>query len=424
MQGPKRHTAAVLIAIVALTVCPALVAAADLNDAASTFLVLEFQGQGTAGRKLADSVQVRLRRQATSLLPDAYVVSWIEIENQLGGQIDTLSGGLPETLPQIARRLGLAEGQNLYVLRGTLTDKGRAEVELFSHTDGQQKHLWQKRFSASSERWLPLLSQQIVEAVLQTTGVTRPPPASRPAVTWGRSILPNGDFQTGGEFPAHWARPDGLCTFWGKSPDGNGLARFDTDVSQDQALEWWKAIEAGADPCSAPKPIRTQPPHYDAVGGNYGASLYSDWIEIKPPCRLRLSADVRGPRNGQAKIFVKGYALLPKGKEGRTERREIWQTYLQCDTDGGPAKVYAAEFEIPGKPAQLSKLDKTGERQLHRPQVQWLRLMLYAYWPVGIYEFDNVLLQPAKPLEKQQRDHVQTRPHAQHGPHDGQPQQQ
>jgi hypothetical protein len=351
------------------------------------------------GRKLADSVQLRLRRQLKQLKGGSfYVLSWLELSSSLGDEAGKLADGLGGTADQIRERLGLRRTQKLYMVCGS-ADRTRAKVEFF---EGKNK-LWSKEFVSSGERAQIIISKEIVDAIPASIGEGRSEVKKEPDVKWGRSLVVNGDFEKGGRFPAGWDKVDGLCSFWKGSREDRYIV-FDTHVLQDQASEWWKELEVGADPRDAPEPVRTDPPHYDSVGGIYGVSLYSDWIEVDVPCRLNLEAEVSGPRGGNAKIFVKGYDLLPKAGEEEKVRREVWRTYLNCrPTKPGGRKV-GMKFDVPGKLGRLSWINKEGKREFYEREVKWVRLMLYAYWPVGEYTFDDVKLEPAlKVLDKRKR---------------------
>lgn len=375
-------------------------AGAELPDADRVFLIFKFESQpGYVGWRLADSVQGRLRRKVQTFVPGGYVASWLELENQLGKNRHELAARLPESLPQIAQKLAVTSRQELYVLSGQLTVvKNRAEAvaNLFVYTDGASRQVWRKVFRARGERWKVTVSREIMAHVLMAADVAEPAPATRPALKWGASILHNGNFERGTTFPEGWAKPDGLCTFWVRPKPGQGHLMFDTHVQQAQALEWWKKLKAGADPRKAPKPIRTDPPHYGSVGGLYGASVYSDWLEIVPGRTFSMSAKVTGPMKGHAKVFVKGYALMPRAKSSKLQRREVWRAYLQCEPTRPTAKAYRREFTVPTTLPAAKWRTESGTDETFYPKVKWLRIMPYATWPVGKYTFDDIVLREGR----------------------------
>lgn len=60
------------------------------------------------------------------------------------------------------------------------------------------------------------------------------------------------------------------------------------------------------------------------------------------------------------------------------ERRRLWETYVQCRTQGGAWHHFRQVFH----PTR------------HRPAVSEMKVMLYAYWPPGVYCFDNLIIEP------------------------------
>jgi len=410
--------------------------AGKLASAEKVFVIFSFGSAAQDnGWRLADSVQVRLRRHARKHLPEAYVVSWIELENELGEGRDRLAEQLPQALPRIAKKLNLAKSQELFVICGRLSTTSvdaQSRVGFYRLKGDLRKRLWQKDFSGEGERWKPIISGKIVEAVLKSLNVEYTGPGAQttqPNIVWDKSILKNGNFERGkGIFPADWAKPDGLCSFWVDDPAGGKRMLFDTHVLQKQAWAWWKKLKEGANPRDAPQPIRTNPPHYDAVGGIEGVKLYSDFVPITYYGPYLISAKISGPEGGNAKIFVKGYALLPGVKaleagkrDSKLERREVWRTYMHCKT-GPAAKTYEMDFTLPAELPALVKITKDRKALRVERKVRWLRIMPYAYWPVGKYYFDDLKLRPGKKLEKKPGDNVEGDPDTKHAGNDGHPQ--
>jgi hypothetical protein len=375
----------------------------DWSGARSVFVVLDFGCEtGDRGHLLADTVQLRLRKRIGANHQNAYVVSWAELAAFVKEKEAT-----PETLDAMARELDLSDRQALYVVTGTLTEgPGNAfdvDVRYYGRRKGPEQlsadgHY---RLRHTGERWKPELAREITDYVYdgvfgKPESTTAAVPASRPTRRWEGSILRNGDFERGRDFhPDRWDPADNLCSFWIKDGPGHCLL-FDTDVSQDQANEWGRALKSGARPADAPKPVRTAPPHYDAVGGNEGVKLYSDFVRVQPGKTFLLSARVKGPAGGQAKIFVKAYALFPGVKTDKLVAREVWQTYLHCGT-GGDWKNYQQEFTLPDSLPPVEKKDTRGNVKTYPAQIKWIRVMPFAYWVVGKYYIDEIKVQPAAP---------------------------
>ena len=143
---------------------------------------------------------------------------------------------------------------------------------------------------------------------------------------------------------------------------------IDTDVLLGDANERWTEMEKPAKDRPAAKPKRpTKPPYYDTVGGTTGAKIYSDYIRVEPGMRYRLRVDVKstGPT---VKVFVKGYAKF----QGRY--RKFYQCYLNVTEATADWKTRERTFNPTAK----------------SPKVTHIRVMPYAYWPVGQAYVDNV----------------------------------
>lgn len=183
----------------------------------------------------------------------------------------------------------------------------------------------------------------------------------------GTNLLTNGTFEavcpTNALMPLGWELPDGLGIRWAEAGDGHGKAiRMDTRVSE-------KAVSAQR----ASRGItawRFDDPGDGAIGATYGLSFYSHWMPVEAGATYRLSFDVRGPAGG-AKVWVRAYGMY----RGRERRR--YERLVSCTRSEKGWTAYVRDFN----PAR------------HRPEVQRMRVMLYAFWPAGVYWFDNVRLE-------------------------------
>jgi hypothetical protein len=191
-------------------------------------------------------------------------------------------------------------------------------------------------------------------------------------------LLPNGGFEkadaANAAKPAGWDMPDGLGVQWlAEAPGSNRLIRMNTAVSEKDfvascraaELEKWAFPNPGGDPMAA----------------TYGLSYYSDSLPVRTGQAYRLRFRYRGASGG-AKVWVRGYGLL------RGEERRRYDTIVNCRTPGTNWTDFSQCFH----PTRRT------------PGVTSLRVMLYAYWPPGVYEFDAVSLAPVSD-EEWDRDH-------------------
>lgn len=201
--------------------------------------------------------------------------------------------------------------------------------------------------------------------------------AAAPALRAGENLIPNGSFDEGDSTAAHWERADGLTSFY-ETEEGRGrIVKLDTLVDREQALDWAKAFKA--DPTLTPpakKPIA--PTSYGSIGGNEGVMLDSELIGCKPGQDYKLTVDFKG--DGKPFAWIKGFLMHPK----RGVLVDGYQTRLEPDE---PSKTEWRTFSIGFNPTAKS------------PKIEKIKVRLYAYWPNGLYYFDNVRVEAITPEE-------------------------
>jgi hypothetical protein len=197
-------------------------------------------------------------------------------------------------------------------------------------------------------------------------------------------LLPNGDFEQADPAdktkPLHWDKPDGLGVQWMDAPkDASGKShgkaiRIDTSVSEKAMVAQWKKM--GLTQWDIPKPAG------NAVAETYGLSYYSDPIPVKPDQPYRISFDYIGNKgdNSGGKVWVRGYGQF----EG--EKRRRWETIVFCRAKKDGWTHFSQVF-FPTK---------------MRPEVTEMRVMLYAYYPAGVYWFANIRIEPITVEEYEQ----------------------
>ena len=198
------------------------------------------------------------------------------------------------------------------------------------------------------------------------SGADSPPSSASSLVTNGAFELPDATDKTK---PLAWDKPDGLGVQWLEAPKGPGgedygkAIRMDTALSEQAMVAQWKKV--GVDKWDIPKPAG------NAVAETYGLSFYSDPIPVLPGQAYRISFDFKGASGG-AKVWVRGWG------DFQGEKRRRWETIVNCYSKGTQWTHFSQEF-FPTK---------------SRPEVSEMRVMLYAYYPAGLYWFDNVSIEP------------------------------
>ena len=193
----------------------------------------------------------------------------------------------------------------------------------------------------------------------------------------GENLVKNGAFDEGEPFALHWERPDGLTSFFEKEEGHGRIVKMDTLVDRDQALAWAKSFKAA--PTLKP-PVKVPIPQdsYGSIGGNEGVMLDSELIDCKPGQDYKLTADFKGA--GKPFIWIKGFLWHPT----RNVLMDGYQTRLEPDS---PSKTEWRTFTIGFNPTAKS------------PRIQKFKVRLYAYWPNGLYYFDNIRVEEISPEE-------------------------
>jgi len=195
--------------------------------------------------------------------------------------------------------------------------------------------------------------------------------------TAGENLIKTGSVDEGERAAAHWETANGLTTFF-MTEEGRGrIVKMDTSVDRQQALAWHKAF--ATDPTLPPPakvPIAAD--SYGSIGGNEGVMLDSELIDCKPGQDYKLTADFKGA--GKPFIWIKGFLWHPT----RKVLMDGYQTRLEPDSS---SKTESRTFTIGFNPTAKS------------PRIQKFKVRLYAYWPNGLYYFDNIRVEEISPEE-------------------------
>ncbi|MCH8147882.1 MAG: PKD domain-containing protein, partial [Planctomycetes bacterium] len=210
------------------------------------------------------------------------------------------------------------------------------------------------------------------------------------------------NFEEGQKRPVHWQAIDGLSTFWvtDKDPQHRKVLKFDSDVLQSQAYAWWVKIADGVSPEKAPAKTPTTPPKYDTLAGLDGVWFWSDPIPVEKGKEYWLTLDAKGsgmlvwlvgyPNKPDTSFaadagavkqhFAKVKGTAPPNKRNRKAfiHKYVWKGQLRV----GASKKWNT-FSRRKKPFRPTK---------YTPNVRFVRVLLYPFWPPGEYYVDNVKL--------------------------------
>ncbi|MCD6378215.1 MAG: hypothetical protein J7L99_05135 [Planctomycetes bacterium] len=373
-----------------------------------------YRGKDEYGKKLADSIRLRLRRHNQFKVIDRFTTAELAPKKpvSLDTPVKEIIALLKDKYAAHIAILGIVEKTGSVV---------RAEVCCIDISKSAGKPvIWKKAFSDNTERARGIIARKIVESITGKPEWRPPEYGDEPEPKkFGKPLNINGGFDAG---KIGWELgPDNVATFLIPDPRPGRRGKvlmINTDIERDAWLKYRRDIMLGkADPNHPPR-IGTVANKYATVAGLEGVHYRSDWINASPGRRCWLVADMKGrsilgPISFFPKIFVKGFADFSALADGLSERslaelhltpdefanlpaekrkaliqadikkhperyrREVYRWYLACRNEENEWKHYAAPFPPRGG---LPK------------NVQWLRIEIYAYWPPGKYYFDDVHL--------------------------------
>ena len=352
----------------------------------------------TLGKKLADSVRLRLRQHQEYFVLDRLSTG-------------DITGPLPlaTASQKVAGLARVSAGCNVSFY-GEVTAAGaavRADVRCIDRSNPKKEVVWTKTFTDSTERARGLIARGIVEAF---TGKAEWIPPQ-----YGDEIEPkrfptrpenvNGDFEKGHK---GWDAPDNVATFLVKGPKGRGkILRVKTNIARDPWIAYRRRLRFGqADPARPPEIAEDN--SMGGVAGLEGVHYRSDWIRAKPGWRYWLLTD--GKTLGGSKIFVKGFIEWAGRADGLPEsslaalgltpeefarlpakkRKKIIAADARKNPDRHRRESYRWYLNFGGAPQWTHKAAPFPPRGGLPKNVTWFQIQVYSYWPPGEYLYDNV----------------------------------
>jgi len=237
--------------------------------------------------------------------------------------------------------------------------------------------------------------------------------AQQETATTAENLIVNGTIEAGeGREAKGWSGIDGITTQWSKD-GGNpgGCILMDTSVLQKDKKDF-KTDEENFKG-------RGKGGQYDVVGAHEGAWVYSEPIDVTPEDRyFIIEADVMAPaKSGQLfapMVFIRGFVLVTaekaangdsawyhtyhKGGPAYSETFGPQELYRPCK-EGDYLMVYkhtlTCRVSAPNTWEHFAMGFKLPEKQMQRFRPTRLLIKPYAFWPAGIYKFDNIVLRRA-----------------------------
>ena len=234
----------------------------------------------------------------------------------------------------------------------------------------------------------------------------------------GKNLIVNGDLQKprksqvkGETNPFGWLQ---------NSPKGDhdfdGVTAFYKQISRDKKQNYVIECHTGIlekhalardaemmNKTTKPAPIVEPAPDkkkYATIGAAYGVRVWTaKGIKIKKGAWYLMACDIKGP--ACPKIFIKGYGV---GDYKELNEKLKWEK--STNMAGPVAVLYSTYLQTKSgvskkKWTRVSKLFNPSRRS---PRVDEIKLQIFAYWPRGVYSFDNFEIRLA--TKKEVADHL------------------
>jgi hypothetical protein len=183
------------------------------------------------------------------------------------------------------------------------------------------------------------------------------------------NLVVNGTLDAGEPYPEHWERANGLSSFFVLEEGRGRVVKLDSRLEKEQARAF--AMAFTKDHSLVPPAPKILPLNsYATIGAFDGVALDSELIPAIPGQWYMLSADVKGP--GAPIVWIKGQFFV------RERQFDGYQTRLIAHANSKGWSRTAIAFN----PTEKS------------PKVTHFKVRLFAYWPNGVYFFDNLQVRP------------------------------
>ncbi|MGI5922724.1 MAG: hypothetical protein ACOX9E_02155 [Lentisphaeria bacterium] len=231
-----------------------------------------------------------------------------------------------------------------------------------------------------------------------------------------KNLIVNGDLEDGsGKSPKGWSAVDGMMSSWGNDGNPGRCLVFDTSVLQVDKKKYLEAEEEFKGRGATSKKNQ-----YETVGAHEGVWAFSTPIDLKPDDEyFVLGADVWAPAKSTEifapMVFIRGFQRVKAEDAGQAS------SYFHVPHEGGPAygemfgpdKNFRASREgdylmvyrhtltcRSVKPNSWRRYElgfKLPSMARFRPERIWIKP--YAFWPLGVYKFDNITLRRSTKAE-------------------------
>ncbi len=309
---------------------------------------------GQYGQMIGDMIWTKLRKQGGFILPETMqdVRDWCERTGVHPGPATSL-----EEMGRIVREEQAGEigiWGKVERVAGHATDVYDIWIKVVDFGSEPPRVVYDKQARTETVSEIPHI--YVAEALAALAGkpamVAGNEADGSPSFTAGPSLVTTG-FETGQSAPEGWDPLPANVTWVREQGTTNKVIRFALD---------------------------------EAVAGSTGVLYYSAPFAVEPGERYRFQCRWRSTGSA-AKVFIKCYAEFSTGYTGagggtsQSQAREVYRSQQNLKGEAGAWHTHVEEFT----PKHSQYPPRTG------------RVMLYAYWPAGVVEWDDVEVRPLLP---------------------------
>ncbi|MGO9465273.1 MAG: hypothetical protein ACLQVF_14110 [Isosphaeraceae bacterium] len=332
---------------------------------------------GEYGQNMGNMFWAKLKRQGGFILPESMqeVRDWCQ-RNAFVPSADTPLGRMKEiVVKEQAGDIGI--WGKIERVPGFEADVYDLSINIADFTVDPPRMIYQKKARTRTVSEIPhVYVKEALDRLYGRTASAAAGPDPRLQERWEKAPnLVKGDFEKGQRAPLGWDKlPHDVTWVWDKQKNAkarNRVIRFTMD---------------------------------EDVAGTTGVLYYSEFFPVEEGATYRFQC--RWKTTGSAaKVFVKCYDELPTefrtssaADPAQTEKREVYRSQQNLQGSAGVWNVQTEDF--------------TPQHTQFTPR--WGRVMLYAYWPAGIVEWDDVVVKQVAPLpagrrEKDRRPSLETK---------------
>ncbi|MGC1719546.1 MAG: hypothetical protein WA746_11210 [Isosphaeraceae bacterium] len=367
---PTRRLIALAAAFTALLAAAAVAQPPASDPPKKVVIPFDFETKfdnGEYGQTIGDMLWAKLHRQGGFVIPESKqdVRDWCQRTHMIPGPETTLEKMKEVVAREQSGDIGI--WGKIERVQGFETDVYDLWINVADFSVDPPRWIYQKKARTQTVSQIPhIYVKEALDRLYGRTEQIAGAPDPELQKRWEKAPnLVKGDFEYGHSAPAGWdPLPHDITWVVVKGKDakaGNRIIRF--TMNED-------------------------------VAGSTGVLYYSNFFPVEEGATYRFQCRWR-TTGSAAKVFIKCYDELPtsfRTREGgdslKTEKREVYRSQQNLQGSAGAWNVQTEDF--------------TPQHTQFTPR--WGRVMLYAYWPAGSVEWDDVVVKQIAPAPPRKRE--------------------